>query len=268
MEREQVELAAELAVVALLRLLEPPQVPIELLLGVPGGAVDALEHRPRLVAAPVGAGGVQQLERPELPRGAEVAAATQVLERAVPVEADRRPLRLVEVVDDLDLERLAALLEQPDRLGPRQIHRVLERQVGGLLLAHLGLDLLEVGGRQRARQVEVVIEAVLDGGTDAELRLGEELEHGRGHHVRRAVTHRGEVVAVARPQVGRGVAAQLVRVDRHAPKGSANADAERRCRTPAGAPRPKPGTLTPARVEQRARQTRFICSNGCRQSAQ
>jgi hypothetical protein len=44
-EAEQVELEPELAVVALLGLLETVQVGGERLLGVPGGAVDALEHR-------------------------------------------------------------------------------------------------------------------------------------------------------------------------------------------------------------------------------
>ena len=97
--------------------------------------------------------------------------------------------------------------------------------VGGLLLAHLRLDLLEVGGRERSWQVEVVVEAVLDGGTDAELRVGEELEHGRGHHVRRAVPHRGEVVGC--------VGSDLVPVDGHAVQRSASATpAQSRAATP------------------------------------
>jgi hypothetical protein len=68
MEREEVELATQLAMVALLRLLDAPQVLVELLLRIPGSAVDALQHRPRLVAAPVGAGRVEQLEGAELLR--------------------------------------------------------------------------------------------------------------------------------------------------------------------------------------------------------
>ena len=99
---------------------------------------------------------------------------------------------------------------------------MLEAKVGGLLLSHLRLDLLEVGGRQRPRQVEVVVEAVLDGRTDAELRVGEDVEHGGRHHVRRAVTHRGEVVLGPGAQ-GRGrVLGGFVSVDRHGSKGSAS----------------------------------------------
>ena len=194
MEGEEVELAAELAVIPLLGLLHAPQVLVQLLLRVPRGAVDALEHRAGLVAAPVGAGGVEELEGAELLRRPEVAAAAEVLELAVAVEADGRALRLRQVLDDLDLERLVPLAFEVDRLGPWEITGVLEAKVGGLLLAHLRLDLLEVGGRQRPRQVEVVVEAVLDGRTDGELRVGEDVENGGSHHVRRAVTHRGEVV--------------------------------------------------------------------------
>ena len=102
-------------------------------------------------------------------------AATKVFERSVAVEADGRALGLGQILDDLDLEGLVPFaLELRDRLGPREILRVLEGQVRGLLLAHLRLDLLEVGRRQRPRQVEVVVEAVADGRTDAELRVRED----------------------------------------------------------------------------------------------
>ena len=53
---EEVHLAAELAVVALLGFLELMQVGVELVLGRPGGAVDALQLRLVGIAAPVGAG--------------------------------------------------------------------------------------------------------------------------------------------------------------------------------------------------------------------
>ena len=54
-EREQVELGAQLAVVAALGLLEPLQVRLEVVLGRPRGAVDPGQLRVLLVAAPVGA---------------------------------------------------------------------------------------------------------------------------------------------------------------------------------------------------------------------
>ena len=89
-EAEQVELHAQLAVVALLRLLAPPQELVELLLALPDRPVDPLEHRALLVAPPVGAGDGEQLERPDVPRGFDVRALAQVAERAVLVEGHRR----------------------------------------------------------------------------------------------------------------------------------------------------------------------------------
>ena len=70
--------------------------------------------------------------------------------------------------------------------------------VGGDRRAHPLLDRGEVVGDERARQVEVVVEAVLDRGADAELRAREEVEHGLGHDVRRGVAHRVEVVVGVR----------------------------------------------------------------------
>src|SRR5439155_5131974 len=116
-EAEQVELDSEPAVVALSRLLAPPQEVLELLLRPPDRAVDPLEHRPLLVAAPICAGDRQQLERPDLADRRDVRAAAQVAERPILVERDRRArlargfrLRRL-VVEDLDLEDLARALD-------------------------------------------------------------------------------------------------------------------------------------------------------------
>ena len=54
-------------------------------------------------------------------------------------------------------------------------------------LLHLLLDGLEVLGRERLLDVEVVVEAVLDRRADAQLGLGEELLHGLRHDVRGGV---------------------------------------------------------------------------------
>ncbi len=77
-EREQVELDAELAVVAPLGLLEPVEVLLQRLVALPRGAVDALEHRALLVAPPVRARDLRQLERTELAGRRDVRAAAQV----------------------------------------------------------------------------------------------------------------------------------------------------------------------------------------------
>ena len=73
-EHEELELFAELAVVALLRLFEQLQVLVERCLRRERRAVDALEHRVALVAAPVRAGHAGELDGREL-AGARARAA-------------------------------------------------------------------------------------------------------------------------------------------------------------------------------------------------
>ena len=201
-EGEQVQLGAELAVVALLGLLEELQVRLQLVLGRPGGAVDALELRVLLAAAPVGGRRAHQLERRDVPGGGQVRAAAQVL-----------PAQLaglgVEVVVDGQLA--ARRPRRPRRRRrPRQPLRPISSSLYGssasssrasssvttrrenrwpclIDLLHLLLDGLEVLGGERLLDVEVVVEAVLDRRADAELGLGEELLHGLGHDVRGGV---------------------------------------------------------------------------------
>ena len=66
--------------------------------------------------------------------------------------------------------------------------------VGRDALAHALLDRHEVVGRERARQLEVVVEAILDRRTDAELRSRKQVKDRLGHDVRRRVAHRVELV--------------------------------------------------------------------------
>ncbi len=80
-EGEQVELGAQLAVVALLRLREPVQVVLERVAGLPRGAVDALQLRVLLAPPPVGGGDPHQLERRDVPGRRHVRTAAQVLPR-------------------------------------------------------------------------------------------------------------------------------------------------------------------------------------------
>src|SRR6185369_11784229 len=121
------ELDAQLAVVALLRLLAAPEVLVELLLRRPDRAVDPLERRPLLVAPPVRAGNREELQRADLARALDVRPAAQVDERAVLVDRRRRHRRAVglrlrgKVVEDLDLERLVALGEEGPPLLGRQL---------------------------------------------------------------------------------------------------------------------------------------------------
>src|SRR4051812_24836548 len=126
-ETEQVELDAEAPMVALLRLLAAPQVGVEILLARPRRAVDALEHRALLIAAPIGASRPEQLERADLAGARDVRTTAQVDERALAIEGRRRSRRPValcagqQVIDDLDLERLIALDHECARVGRRHL---------------------------------------------------------------------------------------------------------------------------------------------------
>ena len=75
---EEIELAAEPAVVALLGFLERVQIGVQVFLVRPGGAVDALQHLVLRIAAPVGAGDLHQLEDLELAGRRHVRAAAQI----------------------------------------------------------------------------------------------------------------------------------------------------------------------------------------------
>ena len=102
-EDEDLQFLAQFAMVALLGFFELPEIILQLLRVLPGRAVDALEHLVLLVAAPVRARHVHQLEgvRLDLLRAFHVRAAAQVRERIVLVDRDLRLL----------LERIAVLIQ-------------------------------------------------------------------------------------------------------------------------------------------------------------
>ncbi len=209
-EGVQVEVAAQLAVVALLGLLEAMEVRLQRLLGLPGGAVDALELLVLLVATPVRRGGAHQLERRDPLRGRQVRATAQVGPRHLAVAADvvvdgqavaahldaRAFGGIVPVTGTLEpdqLDLVGLLLQLRDRVmvgdrAPRELLALLDD------LAHPGLDLLEVLRLEGHLDVEVVVEAVVDRRADAEPGLGPDVLHGLRHHVRGGVPQ--DVVAV------------------------------------------------------------------------
>ena len=154
------------------------------------GPVDPGQHLPGLVAAPVRPRHRAQLERLDPPGRGTVRAAAQVQEGAVPVQRDRlHPLIALQVLDQLDLVRLVLGAEALDRLVGAGLGS-LERLVGLDVRRHPLLDSLQVVLRRAnaVRELEVVIEAVLDRGADRDLGAGPEVEHRGRHHVRRVVS--------------------------------------------------------------------------------
>ncbi len=108
---------------------------------------------------------------------------------AVAVEGHRSVaahLGVVDLLDDLAFVRMVGEELQP--FGCRGL-TPFEGLVGLDDLAHPGVDAFQVvvGERGAVGQVEVVVEAVLDGGSDGEVGARPQVEHGLGQHVGRGV---------------------------------------------------------------------------------
>ena len=206
LEVEEVHLARQLAMVALLGFLELLDIGVELFPPGEGGAVDARQHRLGRVATPIGAGDLHQLERvADLAGRGHVRATAEVGPFALAVELDFLISR--NRVDQLDLKRLALLLEEA--LGGVAAHRRLhERLIARDDLAHALFDRRKVFWGERRRTEEIVIEAVLDHRADRHLRIRPQRLHRLGKHMRRVVAdqlERARVVAVDELDLGVGV---------------------------------------------------------------
>jgi hypothetical protein len=163
---EQVQLEAELSVVALRRLFQLVEVGFERLAAVPRRAIDALQLCVVLVASPIGAGHPQELEMPEVPPGvldvrspAQVDEARSAVERRMLLGLGRRVLvgaygpggargrhRIRRrVADDLELQGVVG--EDPAGVVGRDLI-AHERLLLVDDLAHAGVDAVEVVRRE------------------------------------------------------------------------------------------------------------------------
>ena len=192
-EVEEVELAPEPAMVAPARLLDALEMRVEVGLLEERRAVDAREHRAARVAAPVGARERRQLEGPDRLRRLQVRATAEVGEAVLLVERDL--LARGERLGDLDLVGLAIGAEARDSVLARRLDALVGVRPALQDRAHLVLDAGQVALTRRFREIEVVVETVLDRGPDRDLRAGPEVLDGLGHEVRgRVAQHRQRVV--------------------------------------------------------------------------
>src|SRR5215208_1344422 len=177
-ERKEPEFLADLAVVPCPRLLEAPEVSLELLLRRPCRAVDAGEHRVLLVATPVGSRYVLQLEGPELARARDVRAAAQVEEISLFVERD---LAVFQALDDLRLVGVVRVENLGLGFGDLL---ALYREIPRDDLAHPLLDARQILVRETTVDLDVVEEAVLYRRAEGQLAPWIELHDGLGHRMR------------------------------------------------------------------------------------
>jgi hypothetical protein len=198
---------AQLAVVALFGLFQTLQMGVQILLGRPGGAVDALQLLALGIAAPIGAGQLGQFEGlADMAGRGEVRAPAQVDPVALLVQSDG--LVLGQVADQLGLELLAPRLEEDDGLVAVPDLAFELRASRSTIWRHLLFDRGEVVGREGLVAVEVVIEAVLDGRADRDLGAGEQGLDRLGQDVGRVVTdciEGGGVVAHDQAEVAAGL---------------------------------------------------------------
>ena len=108
-----------------------------------------------------------------------MAAATEIGEVADRVERDRVAFTDV-AVDDLRFVRIVFVAFQGGLArDPFARHRIVGRDD----LVHALFEAREVVGRKRLAAIEVVIEAVLDRGTDGGLGIGKDVLNGVGQDV-------------------------------------------------------------------------------------
>mmetsp|Transcript_14766 Transcript_14766/g.40378 ORF Transcript_14766/g.40378 Transcript_14766/m.40378 type:complete len:603 (-) Transcript_14766:35-1843(-) len=182
-EEEELLLRADGAVVALLGLLDAEEVLLELLGVGEGHAVHALQRVVASLALPVGGRVLHDGECLDLARVGHVRPAAQVHQVAAAVG------RADGAVGHLALEHVhleVVVLEHLERLVLGHLH-ALE---GVLALDHLVEELLDVllvgAGNGGAAAVDVVVEAILDGGADAEVGAVFQLQ-GEAENVRAGV---------------------------------------------------------------------------------
>ena len=154
-QAEQIELGTQATVVAGARLLHQGLVLFELFDAAEGGAVDALQHFARFIAAVVDARAFEQLDRADLLRALHVRTAAQVGEPAVAVEGDR--FALGDVFEPFELELGAHFAE--NAAGFLAAHfDPFEGDVLRQDLPHLLFDLDQIVAREGLLAAEVVLE--------------------------------------------------------------------------------------------------------------
>ena len=194
LNREQVQLAPDPAMVAPLDFRQPFQVGGQLLLAVPRRAVDALQHGAPFIAAPIRAGAAGELERRriELPGAVHVRTAAQICERVLREQGELLVLR--QVADQLQLVRLFG---KPLQGGVAVDHAAQEPMIAGRNAPHTAFDLLEIVGRQGPGQIEVVVEPVGDRRADSQLRIREQLQNCLRHDMGKGMADPIQMVGAA-----------------------------------------------------------------------
>ena len=182
-QSKQPELLAELAVVALLGLLNLLKVGIQLGLFRKRRTVDTLQHLVFLVAAPVGTGAGGELDGLDPSGIRQMGAGAQIHKIALTVEGDGLALGGV-LLEQLQLIRL--IRHQLTGLLRRQ-KKLLNRKCFLDDFIHFLLNGGQILRQKRLFAVEIVIKSAVDGGADGQLGIREQTQHGLCQNVGRGM---------------------------------------------------------------------------------
>ncbi len=171
---EEVELGAQLAMIAALGFLDAMQMRVQLFLREESHGIDSLELGIAFPALPVGAGDVHQLERLNALGRGNMRAAAEVDEFSSGIEGNHRLGGFF--LDQFAFENLVGLFVEVQRfrLGNEfaLVGQVLRRE-----LAHLLFDFGEVFLGERLLAQEFVEEAGVDWRTDTEFHVWKEFHN-------------------------------------------------------------------------------------------
>ncbi len=167
-DREKVQLFAELAVIAALGFRHAGEIRIEFGFVGKRRAIDALQHRVVLVAAPIGAGDREQLDGADFAARVHVAAAAKIRERADGVHRER--LVGWNPREDVELERLLTFAVVGFGGGAFD-GRTRHLQIGRDEFGHPFFDARQIIRHERRLLEKIVVKPVFDGGSDGQLHV-------------------------------------------------------------------------------------------------
>src|SRR6266571_1261423 len=190
---EEVELDAELPMIAALGFFKTVQMFVQLFLREESHGVNALELGIAFLALPVGARDVHQLERLDAFGRRDVRAAAEVDEFSGGVERNHRLAGLF--FHQLAFENLITLLVEIQSFGLGNELALVWEVLGGELV-HLFFDFGEIFRSEGLVAEEFVEEAGVNRRTDAELHVRVEFHHGGGEQMRGGMTEDEEGIRI------------------------------------------------------------------------
>src|SRR5262245_70181 len=157
LDGDQIQFFPELPVVATLDFFQSRKMGIEFRFGRERGAIDPLEHRVALIAAPVGASRVEQFDGSDMARRGQVRATAEI--DKIPLRIGRNGLSVGKTFNQLYLIVLASSFEKLNglsliELSPRN------RKFAFCNLASAFFDLFKILRRKCPVISEVVITTV------------------------------------------------------------------------------------------------------------